>query len=151
LSVRDPWPEDAARVGGWRHRYLWARQRGTGAWTVEHLAWAGSELYPKQPDYTGLGALDPTNSQRVVISTDVHPLDGVPLVSTADGRVHRELWEGDRQLEGEWTWTPLTENSTVDHLRPTIAANGTRKSLAWMQGTYSSWVDWNTQIAVRTT
>jgi hypothetical protein len=149
LSVRDPWPPDAAAVGSWRHRYLWARQRGTGAWTVEHLAWAGSELYLRQPDYSGLAALDPTNAQRTVISTDVHPLDGTPLVSNADGLVHRELWEGFRVGEGEWTWTPLTEHSAHDHLRPVIASNGTRKALAWMQGSYRSWTDWSTQIMVR--
>jgi hypothetical protein len=149
LSVRDPWPSTGHRVGKYRHRYLWARQRNSGEWTVEHLAWAGSELYAGQPDYTGLGALDASNPQRVVISTDVHPVTGVPLRSSADGRVHRELWEGYRPREGAWTWQALTANSAVDNLRPVIAAGHGQKALLWMRGTYRHWTDFDTSIALR--
>lgn len=151
LSVRDNWPSGGSNVGNWRHRYLWARQRNGGRWTVEHLAWAGSELYKNQPDYTGLGVIDPSNPSRTVISTDVHPATGTPLRSSADGKVHHELWEGLRTGEGKWAWTALTANSRLDNLRPVITSNGHRKSLAWLQGTYTAWFDWSTDVLVRST
>jgi hypothetical protein len=150
LSVRDPWPPGSAKVGQVRHRYLWARQRGDGSWTVEHMAWAGGELYGNQPDYSGLGSLDPTNAQRVVISTNVNPHSGAPLRSTRDNKVHYELWEGYRAAERAWTWVPLTRNSAEDNIRPILVAGEERKVLVWMCGTYRSWLDYDTRIVART-
>ena len=150
LSVRDPWPAGAAKVGTVRHRYLWARQRGDGSWTVDHMGWAGGELYRNQPDYTGLGSLDPTNAQRTVISTNVHPRTGSLLRSTRDGKVHFELWEGFRAAEKAWTWVPLTSNSAEDNIRPIVVAGGSAKVLVWMRGTYRHWTNYDTRIVART-
>lgn len=147
VSVRDPWPGGPS-VGRWRHRLLWARQRATGAWTIEPLAWAGSELYANQPDYCGLGTIDPLDPTRVVVSTDVHPATGAPLPTDRD-RPHRELFEGRRTGEGRWTWRALTSASAVDHLRPLLVAGGGRTVLAWMRGTYRSWTDFDTELVVR--
>jgi hypothetical protein len=150
LSLRDQWPAGSSKVGTQRHRYLWARQRGDGKWTIEHLAWAGSELYVGQPDYSGLGSLDPVNAQRVMVSTNVHPVTGVPLRSTRDNRIHWELWEGYRNDQGRWSWKARTANSTEDNLRPIIVANGTSKAMLWMRGTYRSWLDYDTRVVIRT-
>jgi len=148
LSVRDPWPGPNGAVGSYRHRYIWIRQRSTG-WLVEPLCWAGGELYAQQPDYSGLATQDPSEPRRVVVSTNVHPATAVPLTSGADGKVHWELFEGWRAGEGDWTWTPLTQDSVEDNLRPVIAAGGPAKALAWMRGTYRAWSDFDTRIVVR--
>jgi hypothetical protein len=150
ITVREPWPAGAtAPLGTQRHRHLWARQRHDGRWTVEHLAWGGSELYVHQPDYSGLAAVDPSNPRRVVVSTDVQPSTGAPLRSRADGRVHWELWEGYRHTEGTWSWAALTTDSTLDNIRPVIAAADSRKALAWMRGTYRTWMQFRTDVVVR--
>lgn len=148
LVRRDPWPADAQKVGKYRHQYLWMRLRPTG-WTVEPLCWAGGELCNTQPDYPGLAAQDPSDPTRVVVSTNVHPVTGEPLVSTADGLVHFELFEGRRVGEGQWAFTAVTANSTEDNMRPSIAAGGPDKALSWMRGRYWSWTAFNTRIVVR--
>lgn len=148
LVLRDPWPAEAQRVGNYRHRYLWIRQRASG-WTVEPLCWAGGELCNTQPDYPGLAAQDPSDPTRVVVSTNVHPVTAEPLVSSADGLVHFELFEGRRVGEGQWSFTPVTQNSTEDNMRPSIAAGGPDKTLSWMRGKYWSWIAFNTRIVVR--
>lgn len=148
LVRRDPWPADAQKVGKYRHRYLWIRQRAAG-WTVEPLCWAGGELCNTQPDYPGLAAQDPSDPTRVVVSTNVHPVTAEPLVSSADGLVHFELFEGRRIGEGQWSFTAVTENSTEDNMRPSIAAGGPDKTLSWMRGKYWSWIAFNTRIVVR--
>ena len=148
LSRRDRWPVRPASVGQYRHQYLWARLRSTG-WVVESLCWAGGELSSTQPDYAGLAAQDPTEPTRVVVATNVHPVTGVPLLSTADGRVHFELFEGRRVGEGQWSFTPVTQNSTQDNVRPHIAAAGTAKTLTWMRGRYTTWKDFDTRMVVR--
>lgn len=149
LVRRDPWPPGSQAVGNYRHRYLWMRQRSTG-WVVEHLCWAGSELCPSQPDYSGLGAQDPSDATRVVVSTNVHPVTAEPLVSSADGKVHFELFEARRTGEGQWSFTAITEHSTEDNIRPSIAAGGKDKTLSWMRGSYWSWIAFDTRIVVRT-
>jgi hypothetical protein len=148
LSRRDPWPAGSQAVRNYRHQYLWARQRSTG-WVVEPLCWAGSELCAGQPDYSGLGAQDPSLATRVVVSTNVHPVTAAPLVSTADGLIHWELFEGNRVGEGQWQWAALTANSVEDNIRPHIAAGGTVKTLSWLRGTYTGWTNWNTRVMVR--
>jgi hypothetical protein len=149
LTKRDPWPSNTNKLGHYRHQMLWARLGAIG-WTVQPLAWAGGELFTNQPDYCGLGALDPTDSRRVVISTSVDPVSAQPLVSSADGEVHWELFEGwHNELVGTWTWTPITQNSTEDNLRPAVTASGPHKVMAWMRGTYHSYYNFDTRMVVR--
>ncbi len=140
-------------VGRWRHAYRWVHLQPDGTWAVEHLAWAGSELYGNQPDYTGLASVDPTDANAVVLSTNVHPATGQPLVSAADGATHWELFAGRRRATAPspWSWTPLTTNSTADNLRPVIVAGSGHRAVAWMHGTYRSWFDFDTQLMVRAT
>ena len=116
---------------------------------MQDLCWAGGELYGAQPDYTGLASQDPSDPRRVVVSTNVDPVAGTPLVSASDGLVHWELFEGYLQQSGTWAWTPLTADSTEDNLRPVIAAGGTGKALAWMRGRYWSWTAFDTRVVVR--
>jgi hypothetical protein len=125
--------------GGMDHRYYYGRWDGA-AWRVHEMAYAGVRLYPGEDDYTGLVAVDPRDTQTVYISTNVQPLTGRPLVSSADGRAHYELFRGRTSDSGRsWAWEPITANSTVDNLRPLVPKwEDPRTALVWMRGTYSS-------------
>lgn len=123
------------------NRYYYARWTGT-AWDVDEMAHAGRGLYPAQPNYTGLAALDPTHPDRVVISTSADPVTGAPLISGTDGKLHYELFAGTRDALGAFAWAPLTANSTADNLRPVWTRSPSGASaLLWLRGTYTSYVD----------
>ncbi|GAC1477580.1 MAG: hypothetical protein NVS1B4_20450 [Gemmatimonadaceae bacterium] len=125
--------------GGFDHRFDYARWDGK-AWHVHEIAYAGTRLYAGEDDYTGLGALDPNDPDVAYISTDAEPATGKPLVSTADGKRHHELFRGRTRDSGTtWTWEPITANSTVDNLRPIVPRwKDARTALVWMRGTYES-------------
>jgi hypothetical protein len=129
------------------HRYHIGRWNGSG-WEVQQVARAGRALYPAEADYTGLIALDPRDPNHVVISTDVHPVTGAPLVSATDGRRHWELFDGARRSNGTYAWTPLTANSTVDNIRPVIATNASGAwALAWLRGRYTTYQNYDLEVA----
>jgi hypothetical protein len=119
------------------HRFGYGRWDGA-AWHVHEMAYAGTRLYPGEDDYTGLAALDPNDPGIVYISTDAQPATGAPLVSTADGQRHHELFRGTSRDAGKtWRWEPITANSTVDNLRPIVPRwDDPRTALVWMRGTY---------------
>jgi hypothetical protein len=131
----------------WDHDYYYARFDGA-QWQVHRMANAGTELYGAEGDYTGLVALDPSDPNRVVISTDRHPVTNDPLVSTTDGLRHWELFEG-RTADGgaTWAWTALTANSAVDNLRPIIPTwDAEHTALLWLRGTYTTYTNYNLDV-----
>ncbi|QXC60871.1 BNR repeat-containing protein [Aquihabitans sp. G128] len=138
LRTTDPSPVEGKRF---RHQYRWARWSDEG-WERHTIGEAGSELFGAELDYTGLATLDPRDPYRVVVSSDVDPSSGQPLVSSADGAVHRELFDG-RSADGgrTWTWRPLTKDSTADNIRPILVAgdDGTTV-IVWQRGAYRSWL-----------
>lgn len=133
--------------GGLDHRYHLARFID-GHWVEHQIAYAGERLYPFEDDYTGLVAIDPQDANHLVISTNANPVTGEPLISRADSLRHHELFEGQSADGGaSFTWTALTQNSTVDNLRPIIPAwESEQRVVLWMRGTYLSYTDWDTQI-----
>jgi hypothetical protein len=122
------------------HRFLYARFTGT-QWDVHEIAKAGGYLYASENDYTGLGALDPSNPNRLFISSKIDP-------RTQNTMTHYEIFEGDTTDAGAtWTWQPITFNSTVDNIRPIVPnwdANHT--ALLWMRGSYSSYTNYDMDI-----
>lgn len=138
---------DRAQGPGWDHRYYYARFDGT-EWHVHEMAYAGSGLYPREADYTGLLAIDPNAPNVVYISSDVHPRTGLPNVSAADDERHYEIFKGVTEDGGaSWTWTPVTANSDVDNLRPVIPKwEGNRRAVLWQRGTFRTYTDYNTDI-----
>jgi hypothetical protein len=131
----------------WDHDYYYGRFDGS-QWHVHRMAFAGTELYGAEGDYTGLVALDPHDPNRVVISTDLHPVTNAPLVSATDGLRHWELFEG-RTTDGglTWNWTALTANSTVDNIRPVIPEwDETHTALLWLRGTYTSFTNYDLDV-----
>jgi hypothetical protein len=136
------------RQGGMDHRFYFGRWNGS-AWRVHEIAYAGTRLYAGEDDYTGLAALDPNDPDVIYISTDADPVTGAPLVSSADGERHRELYRGTTRDSGAtWTWEPITANSTMDNLRPIVPKwKDARTALVWMRGAYrANHGEWTTAV-----
>ncbi len=121
------------------------------AWEVEEIAYAGSRLYDREQDYTGLAALNPSNKDEMIISTNADPVTGKPLISSADNKRHWELFKGKRLGKGDWNWTAITTNSSQDNLRPIIPINNESDDvyLLWMQGRYVSYTEIDTNIVLK--
>jgi len=142
---------DKDRSKGQRHgddmRYFYAKWTGND-WQVNQIAHAGSRLYDREQDYTGLAALDPNDANMMVISSNANPVSGKPLISQSDGKRHWELFKGVSEDEGKtWEWSYLTKDSVHDNLRPIIPiGEQSDLFLLWMRGTYTSYTKMNTQI-----
>ncbi|UYO96552.1 BNR repeat-containing protein [Microbacterium sp. M28] len=99
------------------------------AWQLVELAEAGGGLLPHEQDYTGLAAIDPYDVDSVYISTPVDP-------RTRDRLARHEIFHGRTSDAGiTWSWTPITENSPQDNLRPIVAPGDPgRTALLWFRG-----------------
>ncbi|HQL54681.1 MAG TPA: hypothetical protein PLQ87_08225, partial [Phycisphaerae bacterium] len=85
-------------------------------------------------DYTGLGALHPNDPNTIYLSTTTDPRDDTTQLAK------HEIWRGTTCDEGaSFEWTPITENSPQDNLRPVVPSwESDRTALLWMRGTYNS-------------
>lgn len=141
-SGGNPYAAFTSRVDGNSndHRFYYARWTGA-AWNVSELARAGGFLYQAENDYTGLVALDPSDPDTVYISTNVHPQTNAPLA-------HYEIFKGQTGNSGtSWNWTAVTEDSTVDNLRPILTErDGGAQALMWMRGTYTTYTQYDLSI-----
>jgi hypothetical protein len=101
----------------------------------------GGFLYASENDYTGLGALDPSNPDRVFISSKVDPRNEASLP-------RYEIFEGVTSDGGaNWEWAPITANSTMDNLRPIVPKwDAEHTALLWMRGTYSTYTNYDLDI-----
>jgi len=133
------------------HRYRYARWDGD-RWHDREIACAGSRLYQGEEHYTGNVALNPQNPDELFISTDADPGSGRPMLSSADGKRHWEIFRGVTRNGGDtWTWTPVTANSTADNLRPIVPIGDQPHTyLLWLRGSYTTFSAWNLQVVGRT-
>lgn len=124
------------------HRFFYAWY--DNGWNVHHVAKAGRGLYDEERDYSGLAAIDPHDTSRIVISTPFDPRDDTELEQ-------HELFNGKTEDRGEtWSWRPLTPNTEVDNLRPIIPDwDHARSVLVWLRGQYYTWTEWDTQVVGR--
>ncbi len=131
-----------ARVSGSTadHRFFYARFDGA-TWNVNQLAMAGGFLYGSEPDYTGLVALDPSDPDRLFISSKIDPRDDAAMP-------HYEIFEGVTADGGaSWNWSPITYNSTVDNIRPIVPKwDADHTALLWMRGKYSTFESYNLDV-----
>lgn len=139
-------------------RYVYARlysatdAKQSARWQVNEIAFAGSRLYDREQDYTGLVALDPHNPNAMIISTNAHPSTGKPLISRVDNKRHWELFKGISSDFGKsWQWTAVTQDSIADNLRPVIPINHETDDqlLLWMRGRYLSYTNIDTEIVLK--
>ncbi len=138
-------PADPA--SGQDHRYHYARWDGQ-QWIEHEIAFAGTRLYPVEDDYTGLIVIDPDDVSTVYISTDAHPVTGKPLISSADGQRHYEIFKGVTADGGAtWSWTAITSDSTADNIRPIVPrSDGKHAALLWLRGKLKTYTDYNLQV-----
>lgn len=129
--------------------YYYARWTGT-AWQRRFIAQAGRNLYNGQPNYAGGICVDPDDTNVVYISTNA--LDPFALGSLTDVPLkpasRYELYRGVTTDGGlTFTWTPLTENSAADNLRPVVPPrHGRKRTLLWFQGLYNSYTSYSTRV-----
>jgi hypothetical protein len=124
-------------------RHIYSRFDGT-AWTTTYLVKSGTKLYSDEQDYTGLSAAHPDNPNVIFVSTPYDPRDD----KTMSANKKREIWQGTTCDGGKtFTWTPVTQNSSVDNIRPVVPKWDTsHTALLWMQGTYRSAQDYTMKI-----
>ena len=86
-------------------------------------------------------ALNPGNLDEVYASSTIDPRDGAAL------KVH-EIFKGVTSDGGAtWKWTPITWDSPVDNLRPTVAIwDAGNTALLWFRGTMSRSQHYNSAI-----
>ena len=134
----------SVRVNNDDHRYRFARFDGT-SWHDNEIAYAGQCLYTAENDYVGLIAFNPSDLNTVYMSTNADPVTGAPLISSADGRRHWEVYRGFTNNNGaSFSWTPITANSTSDNIRPNVPSwDSQNTALYWLQGTYTTYTDYD--------
>ncbi len=123
------------------HAFFFCRYDGTN-WNDTYLCQAGTKLYSSEADYVGLGCLSPNDPNTVFISTKYDPRAvqfGVTDTNPPYSNFH-EIWKGVTTDHGaSFTWTPITQNSTHDNLRPIVPAWDTNNlALLWFRATYNS-------------
>ena len=61
---------------------------------------------------------------------------------------HYEIYKGTTQdAGGTWSWEAITENSTVDNVRPIVPDwDEANTALLWMRGDYNNFVSYDTDI-----
>jgi hypothetical protein len=118
------------------HRLHFARwNSSTLAWETQELAKMGRRLYGPEQDYTGLGALIPGDEHKLYISTPYDPRDPLGETETPHHEIYRGEFDGN-----QWNWTAITENSSVDNLRP-IAPDthgAAPQTVFWFRGNYTT-------------
>jgi hypothetical protein len=60
----------------------------------------------------------------------------------------REIWRGTTCDNGKtFTWTPITQNSTQDNIRPVVPKwDAAHTAVLWMQGSYTTAQNYNMKI-----
>ena len=141
--------------GGEDIRYRYARWN-EDQWHDYSLAFAGCRLYSGEDDYSGLAAIEPDDPSSVYISTNSDPSTGQPLISEKDHQRHYEIFHGKTEDYGKtWNWEAITENSTIDNLRPvrTQSVKSTEpkeyRALVWLRGKYLAYTDYMQAIVAR--
>lgn len=112
------------------HRNFYARYSGT-EWKWTYIGKAGKRFYGNEHDYTGLGAVNPDDPNRIYISSAYNPGD-----DHASRSAKRELWRGTTSDSGAtWEWEPVTANSSRDNTRPIIPKwQRGKEALLWCSG-----------------
>ena len=123
------------------HAFFFCRYDGT-KWTPTYLCQAGYKVYSAEADYVGLGALSPNDPNTIYISTKYDPRAVTPGVFDTNQQYSavREIWKGVTTNHGtSFAWTPVTQNSVRDNLRPIVPAwDGSDTALLWFRGTYNT-------------
>jgi hypothetical protein len=121
------------------HAFFFCRYDGTN-WNDTYLCQAGTKLYSSEADYVGLGSLSPDDPNTIFISTKYDPRavkSGVTDTNLEYSSA-REIWKGVTTNHGvTFTWSPITQNSVRDNLRPIVPAwDQNNTALLWFRANY---------------
>jgi hypothetical protein len=122
-------------------RFIYLRFDGS-QWHSTYLVKGGTKLYADEQDYTGLSAIHPNDPYTIYVSTMYDPRDDTTMSSK------REIWRGTTCDEGQtFTWTPITQNSSEDNIRPIVPYwPGGKTALLWMRGNYRTAQTYQTEV-----
>lgn len=133
------------------NRYHYARWNGK-VWEGWQIAFGGkrfsvSAKLPMGNYYAGGVCLDPDDLNVVYVSSSVNVQDGTPSKSG-----HWEIYRGVTRDGGKsWNWTPITENSSADNLRPIVPAGHPGKTFVlWFRGSYPAYKAVEAEVVVHT-
>jgi hypothetical protein len=113
-------------------------------WKVSRIGYAGYALYSGQNQYAGLIAVDPLDPNKVYFPANVDPVTKADLLGP-DGKRHWQIFSGTTDGGATWSFTQLT-NTSSDNVRPIIAEGSRKEALLWMQGTHTTYTNYNTNI-----
>jgi hypothetical protein len=123
------------------HAFFFCRYDGTN-WNDTYLCQAGTKLYSSEADYIGLGCLSPNDPNTIFVSTKYDPRAMHPgvLDTNQPYSSSHEIWKGVTTNHGaSFTWTPITQNSSRDNLRPIVPPwDQNHTALLWFRATYNS-------------
>ncbi|MBD5782179.1 glycoside hydrolase family 88 protein [Pelagicoccus sp. NFK12] len=112
-------------------------------WSTHEIAYAGSYLYDRERHYAGGISIDPEDTKRIYISSNVIPETGMP---NDTGRY--QLYRGRVDASGSVSkWEQLTFDPDQDNLRPFVPrghSGGT--NVLWLRGHYYTYRDYQTDI-----
>lgn len=110
-------------------------------WTQGQIAFAGNHLYDREEHYAGGICIDPQNTDRVYISTNVNPTDGTAN-ATGKNQIFLSEWQS-----GEWSFEQLTFDAQADNIRPVVPrGHDFEKAALWLQGRYTTYEDYDTAV-----
>lgn len=124
------------------HRFRIASWNGK-KWVDREIAYAGRCLYPRESSYTGLFAFDPSDPDRVAISTDVDPNTGTDLLGKHEIYVANVRANPARSAIA---WNPLTSGSTVRNIRPIIVSGEGYSVLIWLRGPWNTYTNYQSDV-----
>jgi len=120
-------------------RMLYVRFDGK-KWHAHPLCKAGPRLLPHEQEYCGLGAIDPSDANRVYVSTPIDPRTGA---TTA----FHEIYKGITADGGAtWNWSPITSHSTAGNFRPIVLAWKGKRIVLWFRGSMTASQHYNAAI-----
>ncbi|MBC2607093.1 glycoside hydrolase family 88 protein [Pelagicoccus albus] len=111
------------------------------AWSQSQIAFAGTHIYDNEQHYAGGIAIDPQDTGKIYLSTDVDPSTGEP---NETGRY--QIFQGTFK-DGAWSFLQLTHDAQVDNIRPIVPRGHDSDNIAlWVQGRYTTYEDYDTSI-----
>ena len=126
--------------------YYYARWTGK-EWQKRLIAHAGRPLYAAERDYAGGICIDPRNPNVIFISSNAAQPFNLSSTTNVPLRFNEryELFRGVTRDDGlTFAWSPITENSALDNLRPYIPPRGS--TLLWLRGTYRSYTSYDCAV-----
>lgn len=129
--------------------YYYARWTGS-SWQRRFIAQGGRPLYAAEDDYGGGMCLDPVDPRIVYISSNAaSPFQIADTTSVPLGTNQRyEIYRGLTTDGGlTFSWTPITQNSAADNLRPIIPKDHPNvRDLLWFYGTYTTYTNFSARV-----